>query len=438
MKTKSKNNSFINNILTYLTGNVLSQFIPLIFSVIITRLYTPEEYGIYGTFFTIISLLIPISTLKYEQAIMLPKSKHDALIMFRAVVYILIIMTGFLFLLIIVFNNQYLEFISFIFSNSELSKEQLTTLSKWSYILPFFLFSAALIPVISLMLNRQQNYKLDAKARVGQALVSNILQVLFGIIKIGEIGLLISGFVSQLYYIFRTGFKRFRKYILSFWKLDKDFILQSKSLLKKYYQFPLISLPNSILDMARLHGVVLILTYYFGTAIVGQYLLMNRIIRMPSTLVGVALSQVSYQKISEMYSNNERDIYPFLKRNTIYLILIGIIPFGILFFFGEDLFKFVFGNQWAHAGKYAEYLSPYMYSYFIVSTLGIVPIVYGKQLIAFLFSTLSNLAQIIIYIYGGIQNNIEFSLISVSIVVPTIFIFYVLWIFRFTKKGVVQ
>jgi O-antigen/teichoic acid export membrane protein len=74
-----KNNTYLLQIITLLSGTLLAQVVMLGFIPILTRLYTPAEFGIYSLFFSITSILGMVSSWKYDQAIMLPSSPKDPL-----------------------------------------------------------------------------------------------------------------------------------------------------------------------------------------------------------------------------------------------------------------------------------------------------------------------------------------------------------------------
>jgi len=65
-------------IITLMSGTLIAQVIMFISIPILTRLYTPTEFGLYSTFTAVITIIGSISSLKYDQAIMLPKRDKDA------------------------------------------------------------------------------------------------------------------------------------------------------------------------------------------------------------------------------------------------------------------------------------------------------------------------------------------------------------------------
>src|SRR5699024_10159091 len=82
-------------------------------------------------------------------------------------------------------------------------------------------------------------------------------------------------------------------------------------------------------------------------------------------------------RISEDFANN-RNIYPLLKRTVLILVLIGIVPFTVIYFWGAPLFAFVFGSQWVLSGKIAAVLSPWLMANFVASSISMIPSIIGK------------------------------------------------------------
>ncbi|MGB3913977.1 MAG: oligosaccharide flippase family protein, partial [Dethiobacteria bacterium] len=66
------------NVFKLITGNVAAQLITIGAMPIITRMYTPDDFGIYQLFVSITSVLIVVAALQYDMAIMLPPAEEDA------------------------------------------------------------------------------------------------------------------------------------------------------------------------------------------------------------------------------------------------------------------------------------------------------------------------------------------------------------------------
>ena len=89
-----------------MTGTTLSQMIPIVISPILTRIYNPEDFGIYAIFLAIITILGSIISGRYELAIMLPKSDEDAINIFALGLIITFILTLLSIMILFIFQSK--------------------------------------------------------------------------------------------------------------------------------------------------------------------------------------------------------------------------------------------------------------------------------------------------------------------------------------------
>ena len=106
-------------------GTFFSQIIPLAILPILTRLYSPEEFGTLALYIAFFSILSVVVTGRYEMAIMLPKKEKDAISLFQ-ISFLFSFIFSIFFLLVILFNSE--SIISFLKINSSVA---------WLYFLPF-------------------------------------------------------------------------------------------------------------------------------------------------------------------------------------------------------------------------------------------------------------------------------------------------------------
>jgi len=115
---------------------------------------------------------------------------------------------------------------------------------------------------------------------------------------------------------------------------------------------------------------ILFITKYFGTTITGFYSLSFRILILPLTFFSSALSQVLFQKIVEIHQNRPEQLQRQLARIFLLLLLLISPMVAIMWFAGEELFVFAFGDAWRTSGELAKYLSLSVALQFAVSPLG--------------------------------------------------------------------
>ena len=73
-----KESEFYKNVLTLMSGTLIAQALPFFTSPILSRIYSPENFGVYGLFTSIVGVTAVLATGRYELAIMLPKKETDA------------------------------------------------------------------------------------------------------------------------------------------------------------------------------------------------------------------------------------------------------------------------------------------------------------------------------------------------------------------------
>ena len=117
-----------------------------------------------------------------------------------------------------------------------------------------------------------------------------------------------------------------------------------------------------------------------------------------------------------------------------YPLIYFIIPFAVIYFFGTELFTFVFGDQWMISGRLSEIMAPWLMLNFIVTPLSTIPLVFNKQKSFFLISLLTSGLQVagfLILPYLLIKNDTQlflvFELVTWSQVVMNLLILYYLY-----------
>ena len=102
---KNLRSGYSKNIITLVTGTTLAQAIPIAISPILTRLYSPEDFGVFAIYFSASMVLSVFATGKYEMAITLPKDKEQSRHLVQLSVFIATLLSLFLLILILLFKN---------------------------------------------------------------------------------------------------------------------------------------------------------------------------------------------------------------------------------------------------------------------------------------------------------------------------------------------
>jgi len=127
-------------------------------------------------------------------------------------------------------------------------------------------------------------------------------------------------------------------------------------------------MPGAIASTFSKNFTEILISTFFGIATLGFYSLVDRVLSMPAALIGGSISQVYFQQAADEVKKEGNAIKTF-KSTTKKLLIIAIPAFLILYFVVEDIFTFVFGQQWQIAGLYAKITIPFIFMNFISTPL---------------------------------------------------------------------
>lgn len=338
-----------------MTGTTIAQAIPIAISPILTRIYTPEDYGILAIFLAITAILGSISNGRYELAIMLPKKDEDAINIFALGLIIVSCLSLFLLILVLLFNDYFATLLG----NEEIGF--------WLYFVPITVFFTGLWNILNYFNNRRKNYKDLRNATIVKSIVSAIVQLSIGFAKQGPAGLISASILSQ----FVANTKLLNNIIKNKLLIAKVSKVKIIALAKRYKDFPIHNTPAALADTATLQMNSLFLPKLFGLATSGHFVLANRMITLPSGIIAGAISQVFFQTMSEN-KNNKKKGMPFLLKTITKLALIAAPIAVAIIILSPFIFGFVFGENWEISGKIAQYLAFIFFITFIVSTVSSV------------------------------------------------------------------
>ena len=402
-----RQSKFVQHSLTLVAGATLAQAIPVLASPLLTRLYTPSDFGELAIYMTLISIASVIVTGRYELAIVLPEKKQDSANVSVLTVILSFLASLLLFLLFLVFKR-------FIYGVVESE-----VLRKWLYVLPLIVFFQGVSEVFNNWLNKQKQYNRISKARVYQSITTSGSRAGLGFQNIGTAGLLYGNLFGSIVGALVTAFFALKNNLEVFRKVTLNEI---KTLAVRYKKFPKYSMSTGLVNTFSKNIPVIALTGYFSAGIVGFFALAQRILKMLMQLIGRSVSRVFYERASELVDDKKRLGEASLKLYN-RLLLIGIGSLGIIMFFGDHLFAFVFGDKWLNAGNYARVLSFWILFNFTASPLSFILTVLEKQEKSFYWEILLLVVRVLPFVIGIALGFGAFKLLAVFSVLSGLYYF---------------
>jgi len=418
LKPKSE---FARNVITLMTGTTIAQAIPIAISPLLTRMYTPEDFGVFALYMSIVGFIGIIVNGKYDMAIILPKRNDEA---FNVLILSLLI-TIFVSLTSLGCIYLFYEDILIFFNNKEIGRI--------IYFIPVSVLFIGVFQSLYYWNSRQKAFYQISKATIYQTITIGASQIGFGSLYLMNSGLIYGNIIGRLLTVIillKLSFKNSIEYI-------KD--VKAKTIAgqaKKYKDFPLISTFHSLSEVSRISGTVILISFFFDSTLVGFYALSLRVMQVPLSVIGSSLGNVIYQKFNKTY-NADESLFPDLKTILIKLLLIAIPLFILLYLILPDLFKMIFGHSWYQAGEYSRLLIPYLFMNFIVAPISNIIMIIKKQKQFFYIGLFTNVLVLsIVYIGGKLQYPLNYILMDISIVMSASLGVMLYLLLKYTKNTV--
>lgn len=381
--------AYARNVLTLMTGTSLAQAIPIAISPILTRLYSPEEFGRFALYMAVVMIASVLVTGRYELAILLPRQERDALHITALAMALSMVISTVLLLVVIFFAHP----IAILLGDAELGH--------WLYWVPASTLLLGIYQSLNYWSNRKAQYTRLAISRTVQSGSAALAQLGSGYAGSGAVGLVggqITGQVLATSVLARL-----------IWREDQGLIrtllpLRCVALAKKYIDFPKYLIVAHGFNTASGQMPVLLLSALFNTTAAGFFTLTQRVMAAPMALVAGALGDVFRQEASQAYMHQGqcKAIY---QKTFKRLLLISAVPFTIFFFVAPTLFAWMFGEQWRVAGEYAQILTPMAFLQFITSPLSSMFMIAEKQRLDLLWQIFLLFMVIVSFVLGKFFSN---------------------------------
>jgi O-antigen/teichoic acid export membrane protein len=397
-------------VLTLLTGTGLAQLIALAASPLLSRLFAPEDFGVFALFQSVVALLAILATGRYELAIVLPESDDDGWQLLLLALAIAVGVTG-LSLAVVALGGEWIA-----------QASGHAALAPWLYLLPLSVALTALVNTLGCWSNRRRQYAQLAGNRVVQSAGGVAATVGLGAAGWAAPGLLLGGALGQAIAAALLG-----------WQARGDARPADRprlrALARQYLNFPRINLPHALLDALQASALLAVMGAAFGSQVLGWYAFALRIARTPLAMLGASVGQVFQQRAAQLW-NEGGDLAGLARRTTSKLALFAL-PFIALMLFAPDLFAWAFGAEWREAGAQARLLSPWMVLSFLTSPLSQLPLVVGQQGRALAFGVAYQVSMLLPYVLAwALHWDITTALALQSGASSAVLLAYGLWLHR--------
>ncbi|HCW7356139.1 TPA: type 8 capsular polysaccharide synthesis protein Cap8K [Staphylococcus aureus] len=403
-------NKFIGDSFLMILSSGIAQVILIITTPIITRLYSPTEFGEFTIFSNIAMILIPIINARYDLLIVNTKNDRSANILsqisFLISLLILLILIPIFAISAWLYPNFILDFIFII----------------------IMLFLVSLTNIFTNYLNKERKYKVLSLINVFRAGSMALLQIIFGLLALGSLGLIIGFSLSYIAGI-TLGYKTFKKHfnIVRDKEETKALFLENKNQL-------VYSTPSILLNSLSFSVVVFFIGILYTNTEVGIYGMAIRVLGIPVTIISLGLSKIFMQQANDYYIEygNFRNLL--LKFSSI-LVIVSIILYVPLYLFSEELVNILLGHSWVDAITVIKIVIPLFVIRLIVSTISLSVIVLQKQQLELILQALFLIGTTAIFVISKMLNLTFLNFVSINTIVLIVsYMIFFIALYYFAKN----
>jgi len=331
-----KNNMFWRSVAVLVSGTAMAQAIGLLTTPIVSRLYAPTAFGQYAIIVSTATIIINIATLGLDSAVMVPECDDECDDVFMVAFFTMLFLSTFILVVMITISPIIKLF------NSGMN-----------YIIScllvyLFVIINNLIGLLSIYINRKSLNRIMFFNSVIGAFATLFITIPMGIFKFGSLGLIIAsimaGVVSIGQMLYHTNpFKKVPKIV--------TFI----NVYKKYKDFILFQYPSNFVENFAIQLPIQVLSARFGSVNLGAYNMNEKLLGIPSRLLGAPINKIYFRTASE-YFKEGKDLAKFTFSLVTKIMIGAFLPTVILVLWGEHIFEWALGKSWSQAGKLSSFL----------------------------------------------------------------------------------
>ena len=342
--------------LTLLAGGAFAQALPLLLGPLLTRLYTPGEFGAYHLFAAVAINLAVVACARYEFALPLALNDGEARALWRlcrrilAGVGVLALLGGVAWALIAGHG--------------------------WALWLGPAVAVGGALSLASMAATRAQRFRVLAVARVIQYSGASLAQVAAGFLHAGAQGLILAPVLAQAGAAWLLGRGATPKLAPG---AAQPGLAETA---RKHRDFPLLNTPHAFLGALQDSVSLALIAAVLGPAAAGFWGLALRYLKAPASLVGSAVSQALYPKL--VVAGGSAGVPTAAGRAAVrqvmgLLALLALPLVAGLWWLGPWAFELAFGAGWRDAGVLARALALYVGAHFVAAPLAVVTMAWGAQ-----------------------------------------------------------
>ncbi len=403
---------FARGVTVLASGTAAGQAIVVLASPVLTRLYTPDDFGVLAVYASFLGIVTVAASLRYQLAIPLPRSDGSAANILALSLICAGIVTAVIALIVTVFGDSIV-----VWTNAPVLKPYL-------WLLPVGVALGGAYQAFNYWAVRKRAFTRIAGTKLQQGGGMVATQIGLGFAHFGPLGLILGQVVGQA-----AGLTNL---VRSAWREDRSALLRIRGdrirwAARRYRRFPYYSTWSGLAYTAGFQLPSILFAALFAPAIAGFYMLANRVLQMPLNLLGQSIGQVFHSSAAE--ARREHRLATITLTTIDALVRVGTGPLIILAVVAPEIFAVFFGVDWYQAGVYAQLLVPMLLLQFIFSPLSTLAFVMELQRGVLVFQLSLLFARIAAIVSGAYLEDVILAILLYAGASSVVYLGAMVWLF---------
>ena len=404
----------IRNTSILISGTALAQLIPILLQPVLRRFFSPEVFGAYSVYLSLVGILLVISSFRYELAIILPKKDKEAAALFFLTLLLNLAFNIILLIVIIIWKWKIIKWLNLPEAYSD-----------YLYFVPLGTFLYSAYQSINYWLVRKKRFfpiSLNKFIRRG---FEGGAQIFFKLVKVyhgliyGDLTGHIANIISGIYQGSRSGLS------LRLFSLNKI-----KYVMTKYSEYPKFNIVPGFMSACSYLLPAIMINKFYSAENTGYFDLSKLLLSIPLALIASSISNVLLQRVSEK-SKSKLSIRKDLISILFFVMIAVVFEIAIIWFWAEDIFRIFFGSKWVISGTISKILVWAFAFNFVVASFSSVFISLKKIKLLSAWQLFYFLAILSLFCFGNLPFSSFLKLYTViEVMCCTIITFLMLYIVR--------
>lgn len=365
---------------------MIAQIIMVLASPIVSRLYTPTDFGIFAVYAGLATILSIIGCGNYDFAIPYAKNVETERSLVFLCVIILPLTTALVTIFMMVEGERIFKWFNVLFK------------TEYVWAIPSTMFVLCCFSITQHLALRKKNYLQYAQGNVVQSVATVVFQVGFGMVVFPS-GLILGYFLGRLSAAIFAVSAAIGLSQICYERSD----LKIKQVAARYKKFPVFLTWSSIFHHVSSEILVFTMAAFFQPATAGLVSLSQRVLQLPAIVLTNAVGKVF---ISLAQDAKRAGMLTSITETVVKTLAIIAIPcFSIIGLVAPNAFSLIFGPSWHMAGVYAQCLLPWITIMFIAAPLSAVLTTLQKQEYELFFQIILFVVRIASVVAGIINDD---------------------------------